>query len=43
MPTVFYKTATGGRADKGMPPWKGVLEDETLWKIFTFLQTVQKK
>lgn len=42
MPAVFYKTATGGRADKGMPSWKGILEDETLWKIFTFLQTVQK-
>ena len=43
MPAVFYKTATTGRADKGMPPWKGILEDEELWKIFTFLETVQKK
>ena len=43
MPSAFYKTATTGRADKGMPNWTGVLEDEQLWKIFTFLQTVQKK
>jgi mono/diheme cytochrome c family protein len=38
---VFYTTATNGRMDKGMPVWKGVLPDETLWRIFTFLQTVQ--
>ncbi len=43
MPAVFYKTATGGREDKGMPSWRGTLEDDQLWKIFTFLQTVQKK
>ncbi|ETW98769.1 MAG: hypothetical protein ETSY1_17455 [Candidatus Entotheonella factor] len=43
MPTVFYTTATTGRASKGMPPWKGVLKDEELWTIFTFLKTVQKK
>ena len=43
MPTVFYQTATTGRVTKGMPSWKGILEDETLWKIFTFLETVQKK
>ncbi len=43
MPAVFYKTATVGRATKGMPSWKGILEDKELWKIFTFLETVQKK
>ena len=43
MANAFYKTATTGRPDKGMPNWTGVLEDEQLWKIFTFLQTVQKK
>jgi mono/diheme cytochrome c family protein len=43
MPAVFYQTVTTGRADKGMPPWKGVLEDDTLWTIFTFLETVQKE
>jgi hypothetical protein len=42
MPVVFYQTVTTGRAAKGMPSWKGVLEDETLWTIFTFLETVQK-
>jgi hypothetical protein len=24
-----------------MPSWKGVLDDETLWTIFAFLETVQ--
>ncbi len=43
MPGVFYKTATTGRVAKDMPSWKGILEDEELWKIFTFLETVQKK
>ena len=43
MPAVFYQTVTTGRPDKGMPPWKGVLEDDTLWTIFTFLETVQKE
>jgi len=42
MPTVFLTTAHNGRPDKGMPSWEGVIEDETLWKIFTFLETVQK-
>jgi mono/diheme cytochrome c family protein len=41
MPAVFYQTVTTGRAAKGMPSWKGALEDETLWTIFTFLETVQ--
>lgn len=43
MASVFYHTATNGRMDKGMPIWKGVLTDETLWKIFTFLQSVQEE
>jgi polar amino acid transport system substrate-binding protein len=41
MPAVFYQTVTTGRAAKGMPSWKGILNDETLWTIFTFLETVQ--
>jgi mono/diheme cytochrome c family protein len=40
-PRVFYETATKGRLDKGMPVWKGVLTDDMLWQIFTFLETVQ--
>jgi mono/diheme cytochrome c family protein len=43
MTAMFYTTAINGRPEKGMPTWKGVLEDEVLWKIFTFLETVQKK
>jgi mono/diheme cytochrome c family protein len=39
--SMFYTTISTGRPDKGMPVWKGVLSDETLWKIFTFLESVQ--
>jgi mono/diheme cytochrome c family protein len=41
--TVFWSTVSAGRPDKGMPVWKGVLPDETLWKIFTFLESVQSE
>lgn len=41
--SMFYTTVSNGRLDKGMPVWKGVLPDETLWKIFTFLDTVQSE
>ncbi len=41
MANVFHFTVTHGRPDKGMPNWTGQLDDETLWTIFTFLQTVQ--
>src|SRR5262249_25814341 len=41
MASLFYFTVTHGRPDKGMPTWAGRLDDETLWTIFTFLQTVQ--
>lgn len=38
---VFYTTINDGRMDKGMPPWKGVLKEEVVWRIFTFLSSVQ--
>ena len=41
MTDVFYTTITGGRPTLGMPPWAGVLSEETIWKIFTFLESVQ--
>ena len=40
---VFYFTVTHGRAEKGMPNWKGVLDEETPWTIFSFLETVQSE
>ena len=40
---VFYTTINDGRMDKGMPVWKGVLDEETIWKIYTFLSSVQAK
>jgi mono/diheme cytochrome c family protein len=42
MAEVFYYTVTHGRPEKGMPNWKGALDDSTFWRIFTFLETVQK-
>ena len=38
---MFYTTVTNGRMDKGMPVWKGVLSDDVLWKIYTYLETRQ--
>jgi polar amino acid transport system substrate-binding protein len=38
---VFYKTVNEGRMDKGMPVWKGVLSEEVMWKIYTFLASIQ--
>jgi len=31
-----------GRVEKGMPPWGGIMEEDTLWMVFSFLETVQK-
>ncbi len=39
--TVFYETVSTGRIDMGMPVWKGILSDDVLWRMFTYLQTVQ--
>ncbi len=41
--TAFLTTVNEGRLDKGMPVWKGVLPDETIWKIYTFLMTKQSE
>lgn len=38
---MFYTTINDGRLDLGMPVWKGVLSEEIMWRIFTYLQTVQ--
>jgi len=40
-PRIFYETTSNGRLDKGMPVWKSVLSEDVLWRIFTFLETVQ--
>jgi mono/diheme cytochrome c family protein len=40
---TFYTTISTGRMDKGMPVWKGVLNDEVIWKIYTFLESVQSE
>ncbi len=40
-PQVYYQVVNHGRLDKGMPVWKGVLSEDALWRIFTYLQTVQ--
>jgi mono/diheme cytochrome c family protein len=43
MTQVFYATVTEGRPTKGMPPWKASLNEETIRKILTFLESVQKE
>jgi mono/diheme cytochrome c family protein len=40
-PRVFYEVVSNGRLDKGMPVWKSVLSEDVVWRIFTFLETVQ--
>lgn len=40
-PEVFWQNVTKGRPDKGMPVWRGTLSDDVLWRIFTYLQSVQ--
>ena len=39
--STFYTTVHNGRPEKGMPSWQGILDDDTLWKIYTFLQSIQ--
>jgi polar amino acid transport system substrate-binding protein len=41
MVEVAYATVTSGAQARGMPPWKEVLGEETIWKIITFLESVQ--
>lgn len=39
--SVFWTTVHKGRMEKGMPVWGGVLEDDKLWRIYTYLQSIQ--
>src|SRR2546426_11233183 len=39
---VFWTTVTQGRPTKGMPVWGPILSEDTIWRIKTFLDTVQK-
>lgn len=43
MPTVFRTTVTRGRTDKGMPSWDGVLGEDVISRIYSYLETVQDK
>jgi mono/diheme cytochrome c family protein len=38
---VFWKTVHQGRLEKGMPVWQGVLPDDTLWRIYSYLESCQ--
>ena len=38
----FYKTVINGIDDKGMPPWKGVLERKEMAHILAFLRGLEK-
>jgi mono/diheme cytochrome c family protein len=41
MAETFHTTVSRGRPEKGMPTWEGTLDEDTIWKIYTYLQTVQ--
>ena len=41
MAQVFHTTVENGRPAKGMPTWGGALPETTIWKIYTWLETVQ--
>jgi mono/diheme cytochrome c family protein len=40
---VAFTTITAGRPDKGMPPWREMLAVDVIWKIVTFLESVQRE
>ena len=40
---VFYGAVAAGRPAKGMPTWGGLLDTDTIWRIWAFLETVQQK
>lgn len=42
MTEVAYTTVHDGRPTRGMPPWKATLSEESIWKILTFLESVQR-
>ncbi len=41
MPDVFLTTVLHGRPEKGMPTWQGTLDEATIWKIYTYLNSIQ--
>jgi mono/diheme cytochrome c family protein len=41
MIVTFHSTVENGRPDAGMPTWGGVIDEATIWKIYTYLETVQ--
>jgi polar amino acid transport system substrate-binding protein len=41
MAETFHTTVLQGRLEKGMPTWAGTLDEDTIWKIYTYLQTIQ--
>lgn len=43
MANVALQTITDGRVANGMPPWKEILSEEAIWKIMTFLESVQSQ
>jgi len=40
---LFWRISEGGSMDpfnSSMPPWKGVLEEESIWKMILFIRTL---
>lgn len=41
MAQVFLIAVTQGRPEKGMPSWNELLDSAAIWKVWTFLESVQ--
>jgi ABC-type amino acid transport substrate-binding protein len=38
---IFFATVTGGRPAAGMPVWGDMFDADTIWKMWTFVESVQ--
>jgi hypothetical protein len=40
---TFHSTVVGGRPDKGMPVWGGILDEKTIERIYSYLSSIQSQ
>jgi hypothetical protein len=43
MESVFRSTVANGRPDKGMPVWGEVLDQGTIGRIYSYLESIQDR
>lgn len=41
MAETFHTTVVNGRPEMGMPIWGGVIDEITIWKIYSYIETIQ--